>query len=216
MMDNLGEFHCTLAQGAVHFFSAADKTACQPLVRAVHDAPAKIACRFIQGNRVLDRLVYVGNCEHGLITMIRDIAEFAGVHAQRAARLGALFRGQSAALFDWGRALGDAEIAEGRDSSRRTRAVLAAQMDEHGLDLWVSPAALGVAPTGLHHTGDAVMNLVWTHAHMPALTLPVGSTKSRLPLGLQLCARVGDDERLLAWASGIAAGLDGAAQRGLG
>jgi Asp-tRNA(Asn)/Glu-tRNA(Gln) amidotransferase A subunit family amidase len=143
-------------------------------------------------------------------------AEFARVHAQRAARWGALFRGQSAALFDWGRALGDAEIAAGRDSSRRTRAALASQMDEHGLDLWVSPAAMGEAPTGLHHTGDAFMNLVWTHAHMPALTLPAGSTKHRLPLGLQLCARAGDDERLLAWASGIAAVFDGAAQRGSG
>jgi Asp-tRNA(Asn)/Glu-tRNA(Gln) amidotransferase A subunit family amidase len=141
-------------------------------------------------------------------------AEFARVHAQRAARWGALFCGQSAALFDWGRALGDAEIAEGRDSSRRTRAVLAAQMLEHGLDLWVSPAAPGVAPTGLHHTGDAVMNLVWTHAHMPALTLPAGSAENGLPLGLQLSGRVGDDERLLAWASRIAAVFDGVAPGG--
>jgi Asp-tRNA(Asn)/Glu-tRNA(Gln) amidotransferase A subunit family amidase len=143
-------------------------------------------------------------------------AEFARVHALRAARWGALFRGQSAALFDWGRALGDAEIAAGRDSSRRTRAVLASQMDEHGFDLWVSPAAPGAAPTGLHHTGDAVMNLVWTHAHMPALTLPAGRTKNRLPLGLQLCARIGDDERLLAWASEIAAVFDGTAHRSSG
>jgi Asp-tRNA(Asn)/Glu-tRNA(Gln) amidotransferase A subunit family amidase len=127
-------------------------------------------------------------------------AEFARAHAERFARWGALYSGQSAALYDWGVALGDAAIAEGRQSSRRVRAALEARMDGDRLDAWATPAAPGAAPFGLHQTGDTAMNLVWTHAHMPAVTLPAGRAPSGLPLGLQLCARVGQDERLLAWA----------------
>jgi Asp-tRNA(Asn)/Glu-tRNA(Gln) amidotransferase A subunit family amidase len=80
-------------------------------------------------------------------------------------------------------------------------------MEAFDVDLWASPAATGVAPFGLHQTGDAGMNGVWTHAHMPALTLPARRSGDGLPLGLQLCARVGDDERLLAWARSCAARL---------
>jgi Asp-tRNA(Asn)/Glu-tRNA(Gln) amidotransferase A subunit family amidase len=134
-------------------------------------------------------------------------AEFARVHARRFERWGALYSGQSAAFYDWGVDLGAAAIREGRESSRRVRAALEAQMDASGLDLWVSPAAPGVAPFGLHQTGDATMNGVWTHAHMPALTLPARRPGGGLPLGLQLCARFGADERLLAWARSCAAGL---------
>jgi Asp-tRNA(Asn)/Glu-tRNA(Gln) amidotransferase A subunit family amidase len=48
------------------------------------------------------------------------------------------------------------------------------------------------------------MNLPWTHAGVPALTLPHGSA-SGLPLGLQLCARFGADEDLLDWAEQLEA-----------
>ena len=44
------------------------------------------------------------------------------------------------------------------------------------------------------------MNLPWTHAGMPSLTVPAGAIEG-LPLGLQVAARFGQDERLLAWAA---------------
>ncbi|MEZ4770387.1 MAG: amidase family protein [Caldilineales bacterium] len=44
------------------------------------------------------------------------------------------------------------------------------------------------------------MNLPWTHAGMPAATLPAGLAGNGLPLGLQLVARFGEDEALLGWA----------------
>ncbi|MCA9871361.1 MAG: amidase, partial [Anaerolineae bacterium] len=44
------------------------------------------------------------------------------------------------------------------------------------------------------------MNLPWTHAGMPAITLPAGLADNGLPLGLQLVARFGQDEMLLGWA----------------
>ena len=72
-----------------------------------------------------------------------------------------------------------------------------------GIDLWACPAARGPAPEGLHATGDPAMNLPWTHAGLPSITLPAGRAENGLPLGLQLVARFGADEALLAWADSI-------------
>jgi Asp-tRNA(Asn)/Glu-tRNA(Gln) amidotransferase A subunit family amidase len=47
------------------------------------------------------------------------------------------------------------------------------------------------------------MNLPWTHSGLPALTLPAGLASNGLPLGVQLAARFGEDERLLAWAERV-------------
>jgi Asp-tRNA(Asn)/Glu-tRNA(Gln) amidotransferase A subunit family amidase len=58
------------------------------------------------------------------------------------------------------------------------------------------PAAVGPAPSGLASTGDARMNSPWTAIGTPAITIPMGEA-DRLPLGLQLTARPGDDARLL-------------------
>jgi Asp-tRNA(Asn)/Glu-tRNA(Gln) amidotransferase A subunit family amidase len=50
------------------------------------------------------------------------------------------------------------------------------------------------------------MNLPWTNAGVPALTVPCGHVGD-LPLGLQVVAPFGDDESLLAWGEGIAAAV---------
>ena len=71
-------------------------------------------------------------------------------------------------------------------------------MAHAGIDLWVTPSAPGPAPEGIHATGDPNMNLPWTHAGMPAITLPAGQAKNGLPLGLQFVAPFGADELLLA------------------
>jgi Asp-tRNA(Asn)/Glu-tRNA(Gln) amidotransferase A subunit family amidase len=76
-------------------------------------------------------------------------------------------------------------------------------MIQHEIELWISPSAPGPAPAGLDSTGDPVMNLPWTHAGLPTLTLPSGTDKRGLPLGLQLAAAGGQDERLFLWAADI-------------
>ena len=68
------------------------------------------------------------------------------------------------------------------------------------IDLWVCPSACGPAPKGIHATGDPNMNLPWTHAGLPALSLPAGRGAGGLPVGLQCVAAFGRDEELLAWA----------------
>jgi Asp-tRNA(Asn)/Glu-tRNA(Gln) amidotransferase A subunit family amidase len=74
-------------------------------------------------------------------------------------------------------------------------------------DVLVVPAAPGEAPAGLGFTGDPVFNALWTALHLPALTLPAGEGPNRLPLGVQLVARWGEDARLLAVGEWVAAAL---------
>ena len=97
----------------------------------------------------------------------------------------------------------DAELAELRRSPLQLRRQLAELMAQQELDLWVCPSATGPAPEGLTSTGDSNMNLPWTHAGMPAISLPAGKAQNGLPLGIQLVAPFGADEQLLAWASQV-------------
>ncbi|MGH2620028.1 MAG: amidase family protein, partial [Anaerolineales bacterium] len=69
------------------------------------------------------------------------------------------------------------------------------------IDLWISPAAVGPAPEGLESTGDPAMNLPWTHAGLPTLSLPSGRSPRGLPLGTQLIGGWQRDEQLLAFAA---------------
>ncbi len=94
----------------------------------------------------------------------------------------------------------DEQLARDLESREELRRTLASLMDAHGIDLWLSPPALGPAPRGLDSTGDPVMNIPWTHAGMPAVCLPAGRNAAGLPMGLQVTARWWADEDLLEWA----------------
>ena len=134
----------------------------------------------------------------------RDIAtaEFADVHDAWFTQYGALYRPRSALLVEAGRTTSDDDREAGRRSIAELEARLRSLMDERGIDVWASPPAPGPAPFGLGSTGNPAMNLPWTHAGMPAVTLPAGASDG-LPLGLQLSARLGADEQLLAWAEAV-------------
>jgi Asp-tRNA(Asn)/Glu-tRNA(Gln) amidotransferase A subunit family amidase len=124
-------------------------------------------------------------------------------HRSWFARYRSLYRAQTAALIEEGRRVTKAQLAKARAGRDVLRDRLHAAMDAEGIDLWASPAATGPAPRGLASTGDPAMNRVWTYAGLPAIALPAGRSRGGLPLGLQLVARFGDDERLLAWAEQI-------------
>ena len=126
----------------------------------------------------------------------------ARVHAIWYEQYGNRYHPRTQDLVQRGRAIGDAELETLRDGRLELRQQLSALMDEHGLDVWASPSAVGAAPAGLDSTGDPVMNLPWTYAGFPAINLPSGLAANGLPLGLQLSARFGQDEELLAWAAG--------------
>jgi Asp-tRNA(Asn)/Glu-tRNA(Gln) amidotransferase A subunit family amidase len=109
-------------------------------------------------------------------------------------------------LIETGRKVVVHTIATARAGRSALRETITRAMDTKEIDLWVSPAAPGPAPEGIDDTGDPLMNLPWTYAGLPAVSVPAGRSGG-LPVGLQCVARSMDDERLLAWAAGIETAL---------
>ena len=130
-------------------------------------------------------------------------AEAARVHADWYARHASLYETRTRDLIEQGREITDGVLGAALIGRARLRRKLTALMNDHGIDLWLSPAAKGAAPAGLDFTGDPVMNRPWTHAGLPTLALPAGSDEAGLPLGIQLAGRWDRDEALLAWGRGI-------------
>jgi Asp-tRNA(Asn)/Glu-tRNA(Gln) amidotransferase A subunit family amidase len=70
-------------------------------------------------------------------------------------------------------------------------------------DAIITPAASGVAPEGLHSTGDPAFCTLWTLTGLPALSLPLLTGESGLPIGVQLVGAPGQDSRLLRAANAL-------------
>jgi len=130
-------------------------------------------------------------------------AEAAEVHRQWFAEFEPLYHPKTAELIRRGQAVGSTELAAALDGRKKLRAELSGLMEQAGLDLWISPSAVGPAPEGLESTGDPAMNLPWTHAGLPTLSLPTGRSSDGLPLGTQLTGGWQRDEQLLAFAAMI-------------
>lgn len=136
---------------------------------------------------------------HYLITN----AEAARVHKDWFPRFRELYHPKTVEKLEQGRAVSDEALAQALGEREKFSDTMARLMDEHQIDLWISPSAVGPAPKGLDSTGDPVMNLPWSQAGLPSINLPSGRNSDGLPLGLQLTARWQDDEELFEWAIGI-------------
>ncbi len=104
-------------------------------------------------------------------------------------------------LIEAGRAVSASELSRARENRLALRARVEATMAREGIGLWVSPSTLDAAPAGIQATGSPLMNLPWTHIGVPTVSVPAGQSPEGLPFGLQIAARAGEDESLLAWAS---------------
>lgn len=131
------------------------------------------------------------------------VAEFGEQHAERFARWGALYSGQSAAQVDQSRRVTAVERALGLDGRHELRDRLHALLDAEGVDALICPSATGPAPRGLATTGDPIMNIPWSHAGVPAINLLSSTRIEGMPLGVQVVGRFGRDEALLADAAYI-------------
>ena len=60
----------------------------------------------------------------------------------------------------------------------------------------MAPSSQGEAPPIESGTGDPVFCTVWTLCGLPALSIPVLSGGSDLPVGVQLIAQAEQDDRL--------------------
>ena len=76
------------------------------------------------------------------------------------------------------------------------------------LDVILTPSAKGEAPEGLHTTGDAVFNRMWTLMHGPNVGIPVCFGPTGLPVGVTLVGPQMADSRLLAIAQACAPVID--------
>ncbi len=126
-------------------------------------------------------------------------AELAITHEEWFEAYEPFYRAPCAERIKTGRDVTIEELLEGKRVIESRRPTLESAMDEHGIDVWISPSAPGPAPGGISSTGNPVMNRPWTDSGMPAVTLPVDEIGG-LPVGLQCTTRFMDDERLLGWA----------------
>ncbi len=131
-------------------------------------------------------------------------AEFAREHAGIYAIHADLYRPRTAGIIEAGQQVREDDLDVFRANCAKLRKDLRRLMRAEAVDLWICPPAPGPAPKGIHATGSPMMNLPWTHAGMPAITLPAGTATNGLPLGLQLVGHFGADENLLAWAKEMA------------
>jgi Asp-tRNA(Asn)/Glu-tRNA(Gln) amidotransferase A subunit family amidase len=157
-----------------------------------------------------------GGCEVVTVSLPEDVqgindrhgrliaAEMARQHAGWFDRYRDRYRPETRELIARGLDVSDAEMAALRPSFGRLRAQLEAVRAAEGLDGWISPAAVGEAPRGLVTTGSPLMNLPWTHAGLPAITLPAGQGPAGMPLGLQIAGAFMADEALLALTESLA------------
>lgn len=131
-------------------------------------------------------------------------AEMAQAHRDWFGQYEVLYSSRTAEAIREGQAISYPEYDLYRDSPATLRSELELLMNSAAIDLWISPAAPGTAPQGILTTGNPALNLPWTHAGMPVLTVPAGQAANGLPLGLQYTARFQHDEYLLACASDLA------------
>jgi Asp-tRNA(Asn)/Glu-tRNA(Gln) amidotransferase A subunit family amidase len=140
----------------------------------------------------------------GQAVIAEEAGELAESLANIAARADEVRRGRVPPDAEQARAKMEAVLRERFGGAMPAlRDELQGRMAEARIDVWVCPAATGPAPKGLHSTGDPAMNLPWTHAGMPAVTVPAGTADNGLPFGLQLVAAAGGDEALLRFAAEI-------------
>jgi Asp-tRNA(Asn)/Glu-tRNA(Gln) amidotransferase A subunit family amidase len=113
-------------------------------------------------------------------------------------------------------ALRDGLLTPGRalPLSAYVEAIETAEAFRHNLDdlfgefdVLLAPSAVGEAPEGLSSTGDARFNAIWTLAWTPCVTLPAGTGRKGLPLGVQLVGPRFRDEALLDAAAWVEARL---------
>jgi Asp-tRNA(Asn)/Glu-tRNA(Gln) amidotransferase A subunit family amidase len=83
------------------------------------------------------------------------------------------------------------------------------------LDVVLTPSAPGEAPKGLHTTGNAIFNRMWTLLHVPCVGIPVGRGPNNLPVGVTLVGPRLTDARLLAIAKALAPIIDTNPKAGL-
>ncbi len=137
------------------------------------------------------------NKSHGLLIA----REFAEVHESWSAEYGELYSSRSRELVEKGRSVDAAAYEKALRLGEALRKRLHDSLGEG--DIILTPGAPGTAPEGIEATGSPVINLPWTYAGLPTVTLPVFVAANGLPVAVQLVGRFGEDASLLRTAAWI-------------
>jgi len=136
---------------------------------------------------------------HRIIMQADFALNFADIYRRGADRLSPVLR----ETIEAGMAVPAHEYNQAAERIPRLNAALEKLLKE--FDVLITPAAPGPAPAGLDSTGSPVFCTIWTLCGVPAITLPLLTSTSGLPMGVQVVAGRGNDARLLqvaAWLEG--------------
>ena len=139
---------------------------------------------------------------------IRLVArEFADVHSIWVRDYRSLYDARNLDLISSGRTVSNDALS----ALRGARFELHRRVDElltaHEAAAILSPSAPGPAPEGIGATGSPLLNLPWTAAGVPTVTLPCARAANGLPLGVQVAGAFGSDGSLLALSAALEAEL---------
>ncbi|MFW6228137.1 MAG: amidase [Alkalispirochaeta sp.] len=151
----------------------------------------------VQRVSIMDDIATINEAHRAMIAR-----EFAEVHRFWLDRYGERYHPRSLELIETGCGVSDETYESARRGQEELRKRLGAAIERHGATVWISPATPGEAPKGIDSTGDPVMNLPWTYAGVPTVSIPVdrlphGMGPHGLPLGVQLAAPFENDETLI-------------------
>ena len=129
---------------------------------------------------------------HRMIMLYEGAQQMRDLQAREREQLSAKLN----AALDEGREFGDGAY----HAALARRDILIAAITEWlaPFDAIVAPPASASAPADLTHTGDPSCCTLWSLLGFPAVSIPIAVADNGLPLGLQLAATAGADERLLA------------------
>ena len=123
--------------------------------------------------------------------------EMAKVHQNWFSQYKELYSQSTSEFILKGQNVTEPEVSEAQNEQIILRNNLEQRQKKEKFDLWISPASTTDAPIGLKSTGSPLMNLPWTFAGVPTITIPAGISKKRLPIGLQCSASFAEDEKML-------------------
>lgn len=134
----------------------------------------------------------VNHCHRRMIT-----AEMARVHSARFASYRNLYRKRTVETIEQGLTIADDELERLRSGRLAFREDLEQLMRSERIACWICPSTTDHAPPGLESTGSPTMNIPWTYAGLPTISLPAGLDRAGLPLGIQVVGRHRKDEDLV-------------------
>ncbi|MDP8268466.1 MAG: amidase [Candidatus Tenebribacter davisii] len=150
----------------------------------------------LQKNYIIKSVPAMNNIEeinekHRLL----NAAEFAEVHKDWIKQYRNKYHRASIDLIEKGMCVSSRVVKDAQQGRTMFRKEMEQLGEKNGIDLWISPSAPTTAPKGLNSTGDPIMNLPWTYAGLPTLSIPFGFIE-QMPIGFQFAGYYNKDETL--------------------